>query len=84
VWHRIFAALSDDPDFEYGDPRLDHRAGAPACSRRKRGTHNQAIGRSRGGLTSKIHLAVDGLRCPLRLELTPGQAHGASRRTSFC
>nr|WP_244404019.1 IS5 family transposase [Pelagibacterium halotolerans] len=39
--------------------------------RRKRG--DQALGRSRGGLTTKIHLAVDALGRPLRLILTPGQ-----------
>ena len=31
------------------------------------------MGRSRGGLTTKIHLAVDTLGRPLRLILTPGQ-----------
>jgi transposase len=34
----------------------------------------EAIGRSRGGLTSKIHLAVDGRGRPLSILLTPGQA----------
>lgn len=31
------------------------------------------MGRSRGGLTTKIHLATDGLGRPLRVILTPGQ-----------
>jgi transposase len=53
--------------------RLDHRAGAPACRWRKRGTRNQAIGRSRGGLTSKVHMAVCGLGLPVRFTLTGGQ-----------
>ncbi|MEU4473112.1 IS5 family transposase [Micromonospora sp. NPDC023888] len=34
----------------------------------------EAIGRSRGGLSTKIHLAVDGRGRPLSLLLTPGQA----------
>ena len=34
----------------------------------------EAIGRSRGGLTTKIHLAVDGRGRPLSILLTPGQA----------
>jgi transposase len=34
----------------------------------------EAIGRSRGGLTSKIHLAVDGRGRPLAVVLTEGQA----------
>jgi|TARA_Y100000294_G_scaffold109896_1_gene101960 transposase len=33
------------------------------------------MGRSRGGLTTKIHALVDGKGLPLRFELTPGQAH---------
>lgn len=34
----------------------------------------EAIGRSRGGLTCKIHLAADGRGRPLAIRLTPGQA----------
>jgi transposase len=39
----------------------------------KRGSEDQAIGRSRGGLSTKIHLAVLGLGCPVRFHLTAGQ-----------
>ncbi len=42
--------------------------------RAKRGSKNQALGRSRGGPTTKIHLLCDALGRPLRLVLTPGQA----------
>jgi transposase len=41
--------------------------------RRKRGEHNQAIGRSRGGRTTKIHALSDPLCRPVVLHLTPGQ-----------
>jgi transposase len=34
----------------------------------------EALGRSRGGLTSKLHLAVDGRGLPMAAVLTPGQA----------
>ncbi len=34
------------------------------------------MGRSRGGLTTKIHALVDALGRPIRLKLTAGQAHG--------
>jgi hypothetical protein len=34
----------------------------------KRGQQFQAIGRSRGGLTSKIHAVVDGLGIPCALK----------------
>ena len=33
------------------------------------------MGRSRGGLTTKIHVLVDAKGLPLRFDLTPGQAH---------
>lgn len=33
------------------------------------------MGRSRGGLTTKIHALVEARGLPLRLELTPGQVH---------
>jgi transposase len=44
-----------------------------APGREKNG--EQAIGRSRGGLTTKIHALVDALGNPVELMLTPGQAH---------
>ncbi len=33
------------------------------------------MGRSRGGLTTKIHLLVDANGLPVKLKLSPGQAH---------
>jgi transposase InsO family protein len=35
--------------------------------------HDEGLGRSRGGLTCKIHLAGEGGRRPLALLITPGQ-----------
>jgi len=35
----------------------------------------QAVERSRGGLTSKLHVVVDGKGLPLRLGITAGQTH---------
>ena len=39
------------------------------------GQADQALGRSRGGFSTKLHVTVDGLGNPLRLELTAGQRH---------
>ncbi len=39
------------------------------------GQAEQALGRSRGGFSTKIHINVDALGNPLRLRLTGGQAH---------
>jgi transposase len=46
---------------------------------RKGGSEDQAIGRSRGGLSTKIHLAVRGLGCPVRFSLTAGQRGDAPK-----
>jgi transposase len=43
--------------------------------RAQKGQERQAIGRSRRGLTAKIHAMVDALGYPLRFDLTPGQEH---------
>src|SRR5579864_294576 len=48
---------------------------ASAWHRRKRGTQNQAIGKSRGGLTTKIAVIVDALGNLIRFVLLPGQRH---------
>ena len=45
--------------------------GPPAWQRRKKGG-GEALGRSRGGLSTKVHAVVDGLGNPLRLLLSPG------------
>src|SRR5215216_3047161 len=42
-------------------------------------TQNQAIGRSRGGLSTKIHIAVDAIGHPLRMIITAGQVHEATQ-----
>ena len=39
------------------------------------GQAEQALGRSQGGFSTKIHVTVDGLGYPLRLHLTAGQRH---------
>ena len=41
----------------------------------KRGPGNEHIGRSRGGLSTKINAAVDALGNPVRFILTAGQVH---------
>lgn len=41
------------------------------------------MGRSRGGLTTKIHALVDARGLPVRLKLTPGQAHDGRSATDM-
>ena len=47
-------------------------AGAPLA---RGGQSAQALGKSRGGFTCKIHIVVDALGNPLDFILTPGQQH---------
>ena len=48
---------------------------SPARRGRKGGAAEQGIGRSRGGLSTKVHLVVDALGLPLTFEITEGQRH---------
>ncbi len=50
------------------------REGAPLGARRQRGAKAQAIGPSRGGQTTKIHVLTDVLGRPAVVHLTPGNA----------
>jgi transposase len=46
--------------------------------RRKGGTQNQALGRSRGGFSTKIHARTNAEGLPIALLLTPGEAHDST------
>src|SRR5579883_973402 len=54
------------------DDRLLGRESPPLGSGRKRGEKNQAIGRSRGGRTTKIHALTDEHCRPLAFLITGG------------
>ena len=45
------------------------------CVKKNGGQAAQALGRSRGGFTTKVHVSVDALGNPLRFRLTAGQRH---------
>ncbi|WP_439548788.1 IS5 family transposase [Falsiroseomonas sp.] len=76
VFDRIFAALSA----EGGPPErlmIDSthlKAHRTAASLLKRGLFPRCIGRTKGGLNSKLHAACDGQGRPVVLLLTEGQA----------
>ncbi len=58
------------------DDRQLIRSRSPArCQRRKKSGRSCCMGRSRGGLTTKIHALVDAHGLPIALKLTEGQAH---------
>lgn len=47
----------------------------PQAPKKSGGQDEQALGRSRGGFSTKIHVTVDALGNPLRLGVTAGQRH---------
>ena len=75
VFKRMFDAVSDEPDMEYAMVRCHHCPGSSPWTRRKRGTQSQAIGKSRGGLTTKILALTDALGNLVRFVLLPGQRY---------
>ena len=74
VWGRIMDALATahDASVQMIDTSIVRVHQHGACIIRNR---RQSMGRSRGGLTSKIHAVVDTNGLPVRLALTAGQAH---------
>ena len=69
----------------FDDKNINQPTGARACfgGRRKRGQNDQALGRSRGGFSTKIHLKVDLGGLPLAFHLTGGEASDSRNFESF-
>ena len=74
VWGRIMNSLAaaNDAAVQMIDTSIVRVHQHAACIARNR---SQSMGRSRGGLTSKIHAVVDTNGLPVRLGLTAGEAH---------
>ena len=78
----IFRTLATEPDLEWEfiDGSLvkahQHSSGA------RRGEET-GIGKSRGGNTTKIHLAVDAHGMPIEFEITGGQVHDCKLAPDF-
>ncbi|MDP2376592.1 IS5 family transposase [Reyranella sp.] len=75
VWDRLLTAVSkayggDIQMIDSSSIRV-HQHAANA----KKATRSRCMGRSRGGLTTKIHPLVDACGLPILLKLTEGQAH---------
>ena len=74
VWRKVFQHLAGDADNEYAmiDSSIvrTHQHSSVA----KKDREAQAIGRSKGGLSTKINTVVDALGNPINFVLTPGQA----------
>ncbi len=76
IWTGIFYALTGSTGM-YGSVSVDFdlRQSPPLGGGRKRGAFNNAIGRSRGGQTTKIHALTDKIGRPVALLITPGNTH---------
>lgn len=78
----IFKALVHEPDLEWefidGSIVKAHQHSAGAASK-----ENQAIGKSRGGNTTKIHMAVDAYGLPIDFEITGGEVHDCKIAPEF-
>ncbi len=74
VWGRIIDALAaaHDAAVQMIDTSIVRVHQHGACITRNQ---RQSMGRSRGGMTSKIHAVVDSNGLPVRLALSPGDAH---------
>ena len=73
IWDDMFKHVQD-PDLEVSiiDGTIV-RAHACAAGYKKNSGEQEALGRSKGGFTTKIHALVDALGNPLKFTLTPGQ-----------
>lgn len=78
IWEHMHQHFADDPDMEYlifDSTIVRAHPCAAGALKKDGGQAEQALGRSRGGFSTKIHAGVDGLGNPLRFRLTAGQRH---------
>ena len=78
IWSRMHQHFIDDPDMEnfmIDSTIVRAHPCAAGALRRSGGQQAQALGRSKGGFSTKIHIAVDALGNPLRFILTAGQVN---------
>ena len=73
-WLRVFKVLVNEPDLEWelidGSYVKAHQHSSGAAS-----GENEAIGKSRAGNTTKIHLAVDAYGLPIEFVITGGEVN---------
>lgn len=85
IWEKMFEYFKQDPDMEW--IMLDSsivRAHACASGYGKNSQEQEALGRSKGGFTTKIHIATDALGNPLKFTLTAGQRHDITQAKELC
>jgi len=78
IWDDMHQHFADDPDMEnmiVDSTVIRAHPCAAGALHSSGGQDAQALGRSRGGFSTKIHVNVDALGNPLRFALTAGQRH---------
>jgi len=76
IWEKLFESAQKDPDMEWA--MIDStvvRAHACSAGYGKDTQEQEALGRSKGGFSTKVHALVDALGNPLKFILTAGQRH---------
>jgi len=84
VWDYLFQQVKIVPDMEV--TMIDAtivRAHSCSAGYQKDSQVQEALGRSKGGFTTKIHALVDALGNPLKFILTPGQKHDITQAYSL-
>jgi transposase len=84
IWSHLLEHFSQDSDNE--SHLIDAsviRAHSCAAGYGKNSQNTEALGRSKGGFTTKIHVVVDGLGQALRFSLTPGQRHDITQASEL-
>ena len=82
IFEQMHAYFANDPDWEclLLDSTIIRAHPCAAGAQGERGGQSgQALGRSRSGFSTKIHLVVDALGNPLDFVLTAGQAHDVTQ-----
>lgn len=76
IWNQILEVFSNDYDGESIMIDATIIRAHPCAAGYEKGQHDrEALGRSKGGFTTKIHAVVDALGQALKFSLTPGHRH---------
>ena len=85
LWDRIFSSLVHRLDREGGIDRTiwcvdgsvirAHRCASGALTQSKKNDAKNALGRSQGGYSTKLHVLTDRIGNLLSVTMTPGQSH---------
>lgn len=85
IWKEMFEYFKQEPDMEW--VMIDStviRAHACAAGYGKNSQQIEALGRSRGGFSTKIHISTDALGNPLKYILTAGQRNDITQAKALC